>query len=138
MQAQIGKGALLEELRTKITSSTMKEATPFGSIVEHNLVGEATGVFSARHTETITVFFKHDRAYEWDTKFSQTTNEGDFIVGTGHGTGKMTGPNSHEDEGEVLFMTQSPRLSWLNNKKARIESTGDMKTGETYEKIFAL
>jgi hypothetical protein len=107
-------------------------------VIQHNLSGEATGVFSARHAETITAFFRHDRTYEWDTKFSQTTNEGDFIVANGHGTGKMTGPNSHEGIGEVLFMTQSPRHSWLNNKKARIESTGDIKTGETRERIFAL
>jgi hypothetical protein len=50
----------------------------------------------------------------------------------------MSGPTTSIGEGEVLFMTQSPKLSWLNNKKFRGEITGDMATSENRAKFFVL
>ncbi len=138
MLAQLQRGDAIASLHTKITSSTIKEVSPNGLIIEHNLVGEATGLYSARHNETMTVFFKNDRTYEWNTKFTQTTKEGDFISGTGRGTGSMFGQNLHNEDGEIVFSTQSLRLSWLNNRKARFLSNGDMTNGESYATVIAL
>jgi hypothetical protein len=50
----------------------------------------------------------------------------------------MTGPGTSMAEGEVIFMTQSPKLSYLNNKKWRVEVTGNGATGEEQAKFFAL
>lgn len=90
---------------------------------------------------TISLFnFKTSGAYDWETKFVDSTNEGDIILGIGHGTGRMTGPTTNKGEGEITFMTTSPRLSWLNGKKGRFELTaeGAPDMNEIQAKIFAL
>ena len=40
-------------------------------------------------------------------------------------------------KGEVTYMTNSPRLSWLNNTKAKVEGITDMKNNEATIKIWA-
>ena len=49
----------------------------------------------------------------------------------GKGTGKQ-----NNFKGEVTYMTNSPRLSWLNNTKANVEGITDMKTNEATIKIY--
>jgi hypothetical protein len=138
MQAQIEKGTLLGEMRTKATPITIKEITPFGVRVEYNDTGQFAGTYSANVNHTYTVFLKNDGTFDWEAKDLQFTKEGDFIVAIGHGTGKMSGPTTSKAEGEGIYMTQSPKLSWLNNKKWRVECTSDMATSEIYGKFFAL
>jgi hypothetical protein len=138
MQAQIEKGMLLGETRAKAAPLTIKEITPFGIRAEYNDVGQFSGVFTANTNDTVTGFLKNDGTSDWEVKGLWSTKEGDIIVANAHGTGKMTGPNTSFNEGEVLFMTQSPKLSYLNNKKWRVEVTGDMATGESHAKFFAL
>jgi hypothetical protein len=138
MHAQMEKGTLLGETRAKATPMTIKEITPFGIRAEYNDVGEFAGVFNANINDTVTGFLKNDGTFDWEVKALWTTKEGDFIVGNAYGTGKMTGPSTSFGEGEVLFMTGSPRLSYLNNKKYRAEVTSDNATGESHAKFFAL
>src|SRR5437773_2133026 len=38
---------------------------------------------------------------------------------------------------ELHFMTQSPKLSWLNNSTGWAEGQGNMATGESHGKIYA-
>jgi hypothetical protein len=137
MQAQIEKGTLLGEARAKAAPITIKEITPFGIRGEYNDVGQFAGVFTANINDTLTVFLKNDGTFDFEVKGLWTTKEGDFIVINGLGTGKMTGPSTSFGEGEVLFTTQSPRLSYVNNKKYRAEVTADMTT-ESHAKFFAL
>jgi hypothetical protein len=40
-------------------------------------------------------------------------------------------------EGEVTYMTNSSRLSWLNNKKGWVEGMMDQKNGEATMKVYA-
>lgn len=138
MQAQIQKGTLLGEQHTKSAPATIKEITPFGIRVEYNETGQLAGTYTANVNDTITTFIKNDGTFDWEVKGLQYTKEGDIIVVTGHGTGRMSGPASSAGEGEVIFVTQSPKLSWLNNKKCRVEVTGDRATGESHGKFFAL
>ena len=138
MQAQIEKGTLLGESRAKAAPITIKEITPFGIRAEYNDVGQFAGVFTANINDTLTAFLKNDGTFDFEVKGLWTTKEGDFIVINALGTGKMTGPSTSFAEGEVLFMTQSPRLSYVNNKKYRAEVTADMATGESHAKFFAL
>jgi len=137
-QAQIEKGALLGEVQVKNTPFTIREITPFGIRMEYNDVGLFTGVYTANVNDTWTGFLKNDGASDWEGKGLWYTKEGDFIIVTAHGTGRMTGPTTSKSEGEIIFMTQSPKLSWLNNKKCKVEATGDVTTGESHGKIFAL
>jgi len=138
MQAQIQKGALLNEVHLKLTTETIKEITPFGVRAEINCLGEVTGPsYSGRHAETCVSFAKADGTVDWESKSVESTKEG-AVVGSAHGTCRITGPDKYEGEGEIVYMTQSPKLSWLNNKKCRIEFKVDFATREAHEKIYAL
>ena len=48
------------------------------------------------------------------------------------------GRNEMSIKGELLYLTNSPRLSWLNNTKAYVEGVTDTRKGETSVKIYAL
>lgn len=58
---------------------------------------------------------------------------------SGHGTGsfEMAGGKF---EGEAVFITRSPKLSFLNNKRGRVEATvrGNQTAREIHLRIFAL
>jgi len=137
-QEQIEKGTLLGEDRVKATPMTIKEVTPFGIRIEYNNVGEFKGVYNANVNDTVTGFLKNDGTIDWEVKGLQYTKEGDLVIFTGHGTGKVTGPTTNKGEAEIVFVTQSPKLSWLNNRKWRVDVTGDMATGESLGKFFAV
>jgi hypothetical protein len=49
----------------------------------------------------------------------------------------MNGPQTGTWEGELHFMTQSPKLAWLNNSTGWVEGQGNMSTGESSGKIYA-
>ena len=139
MQAQIQKGELLGEVRGKIVTTTIKEITPFEIIFEQNQEGEFTGSrYSARDMSTTEIRQRIDGTYDWENRYIQRTKEGETIVINGHGTGEMTGPSTFKGNGEGMFMTQSPKLSWLNMKKGRVEFTGDLATGEIHGKTYTL
>ena len=136
MQAQVRKGELIGELSGKMAGTTIKEITPLGVKMEINDTGELRGKYNANHMETVTVFQKTDGTSEWETKGIEMTKEGDFIVVSGRGTGKSTGPTTGSWEGDVVFMTQSPKLSWLNTTKGWIEGSGNQQTGEFHGKVY--
>jgi PPE-repeat protein len=140
MQAaeQIQKGMLLGELNAKFTANAIKEITPIGLRFEYNSTGPFAGVFNAHMTHTNNVFLRDDGTMDWESKGFWHTPEGDHILSISHGTGKETGPNTSKAEGEIVFTTRSPKLSWLNNKKFRVEVTGSLLTAEEHVKIFAL
>lgn len=138
MSAQLEKGSLLEEARTKVAPITIKEITPFGVKIEYNDSGQFSGAYTANVNDTCTAFLKNDGTFDIELKGLQFTKEGDIVIAIAHGTGRMSGPTSSTSEGEVVFMTQSSKLSWLNNKKFRVEATGDMATAESRVKFFAL
>ncbi len=50
-------------------------------------------------------------------------------------TGKGTG-RGNNFSGEVMYMTNSPKLGWLNNSKGRIEGTSDMKNNEATMRVW--
>ena len=139
MQAQIQKGELLGEFRGKIETTTVKEITPFGIRLEQNLQGEFTGPrYSSHDMWTSEIHQRIDGTYDWENRYIQRTKEGDIILANSHGTGEMTGPTALKGNGEGLVMTQSPKFSWLNMKRGRVEFTGDLATGEIQGKLFLL
>ncbi len=139
MQAQVEKtkGELLSELRAKVVTTTIKELSPNGIRLEINGMGEVKGKLDRDHMETANLLVKLDGTFEWETKSIETTKEGDMIVAWGGGKGRPTGPTTSSWEGEVQYMTQSPRLSWINNTSALVEGTWDRAAGEYQGKAYA-
>ncbi len=139
MQAQTltSKGELLLELTGKTVTRTVKEITPHGVRLQMNDEGQAAGRYNAGFINTTNVFLKTDGTNEWENKGIQTTKDGDFVIVSGRGTGRMAGPTTGTWQGEVAFMTQSPKLAWLNNTKGWLEGSGDMATGTFQGKVYA-
>jgi hypothetical protein len=136
-QVQSQLGDLIGEVRGKSNTTTIKEITPFGVRISSNGVGQFTGRYTASHMDTVSVSLNRDGTSQWATKAIQTTTEGDFIVVTARGTGNPTSPTSVKFEGEVAFMTESPKLSWLNTTKGRMEGTSNQATGEYQAKFYS-
>ena len=139
MQAQTEKvEELLGEYRGKIVTTTIKEISPSGVRIEINEEGQIKGKrYNVHHTETASILFKPDGTSEWETKAIERTKDGDVVVAFGGGTGRTTTPNMAAWEGKIQYMTQSPRLSWLNNATARLEGTTNIATGEIVGKAYS-
>jgi hypothetical protein len=137
-QTQQKIGELLGEIRGKTVSRSIKDITPLGIRLELNNEGKfAGGKYVANHIETVNVFQNLNGSLQWETKALDMTTEGDTVVISARGTGKSTGPSTIWAEGEAVYMTQSPRLAWLNTTKARLEVTADNETGEFEIKVYA-
>jgi hypothetical protein len=130
------KGDLLLEVNEKTVSTSVRDISPTGIKLEFNSQDTTKGKHKANGNSTVTVWLKTDGTSEWESKGIQTTTEGDFIAAWGKGTGKSTGPTTQAWEGELHFMTQSKKLSWLNNVTGWVEGEGNQATGESHGKIF--
>ena len=131
-----GKGELILENRGKLVTVTVKEISQTGITLEYNSQDQWTGKVNGRGNSTTTVRLKTDNTAEWESKGVAATNEGDFIAVWGSGTGKNTSPTTQTWEGELHFMGQSPKLSWLNTTTGWVEGTGDQVKGESHVKVF--
>ncbi len=141
-QAQVEKegerrvGELLGEIRAKVVSQTIKEITPLGIKIEFNGRGEfAGGKLNSVHTETVNLFQRTDGTFEWETKALERTREGDIAVVSARGTGRSTGPTTVSGEGEGIYLTQSPSLSWLNGLRTKAELNANLDSGEYQVKV---
>ena len=136
-QVQNKKAELIGEVRGKQITTTIKEVSPFGVSISSNGTGQFTGRYTASQMETVNVTLNRDGTSQYDTKIIQNTMDGDFIVINSRGNGKPAGPTTVAFEGEVVFMTQSPKLSWLNTTKGWIEGTSNNATNEYNLKVYA-
>jgi hypothetical protein len=139
MQAQTSmqKGELLYEIKSKNVNVTIKDISPNGIQLEMNDRGEFSGKIHGNHMDTVTVNQKTDGTSDFQVKSIMNTKDGDMIVAWGSGKGHMVNPSTGAWEGEIHFMTQSPKLSWLNNSTGWVEGQGNMSTGESHGKIYA-
>jgi hypothetical protein len=133
----MSKGELLFEINGRTVSRTIKEITPHGVSLQMNDESQITGRLNANGINTINIFLKPDGTNEWEGKGLINTREGDMVVLSSRGTGSMANPTTGTWQGDAFFMTQSPRLSWLNNSKGWIEGSGDMAAGTFRGKVFA-
>lgn len=138
MQAQASKmkGELLYEVHSKNETTTIKDIGPNGIQMEMNDHGEIKGKLQGGHQDTVSVNIKTDGTNEWSVKSIMNTKDGDMVVAWGGGKGKMASPQTGTWEGELHFMTQSPRLSYLNNTTGWVEGTGNMATRESSAKVY--
>ena len=112
----MAKGELLYEIQGKSVSWNVKEITPHGVKMQTSDQGQSTGKIKIGEITTVDIFMKPDGTQEWESKAVQRTPEGDMIAVSGRRTGRMA-ETAGAWQGELFFMTQSPKLAWLNNAK---------------------
>jgi hypothetical protein len=100
--------------------------------------GKINGKYQANHIETSEDIMKRDGTMEWESCAMETTDDGGVIYVNGTGIGEPTEGTEMSIKGELLYLTNSPKLSWLNNTKVYIEGVTDTRKGEAELKIYAL
>ena len=128
---------MLAEIKEKTTAVIIKEFNADGAMIQYNSMGEVKGKYHGIHMETADVKLKMDGTNEWDVKAMETTKEGDVVMATGSGTGRQENAMEGSFSGEVTYMTNSPRLSWLNNTKGWVEGRTDQRNLEATIKVYA-
>jgi hypothetical protein len=136
-QTTTTKGELLYEIKSKNVTTTIKDIGQNGIQLEMNDHGEISGKLHGGHIDTVSVNLKTDGTSDFQVKSLMNTKDGDMVVVTGAGKGKSTGPQTATWQGELHFMTQSPKLAWLNNSTGWVEGQGNMSTGESSAKVYA-
>ena len=136
MQAQMTKGELLYEVKSKNVTVTIKDIGPNGIQMEMNDRGELSGKIHGTHIDTVSVNVKTDGSNEWQVKSIGNTKDGDMFVAWGGGKGNSMGPQGATWSGELHFMSQAPKLAYLNNTVGWVEGQGNMATGESSAKIY--
>ena len=131
------KREVLAEIKEKADAIIIKEFNKEGAMVQYNSTGEVKGKYHANHIETADVKLNMDGTNEWEVRAMETTKEGDVVMVSGKGTGKQENAMEGSFKGEVTYMTNSSRLSWLNNTKAWVEGMTDQKNNESNMKIYA-
>src|SRR5512138_3738404 len=96
------------EIKDKTVVTIIKEIMKDGIKMQYNAVGEVTGKYIAAHIETVDIIQRMDGTNEWESRAIDSTKEGDMVVISGKGAGKMMG-----FQGEYKYMTNSPKLAWL-------------------------
>ncbi len=130
------KGEHISDIKGKTSSWTIKEITPNGVKMEMNDEGQITGKYNANFMETTTVNMKPDGTSTWESKGLHTSGA-DMLVVMGKGTGKQINPTTTTFEGELTYMTQSPKLAWLNNTKGWCEGTANQGERHFTAKVHA-
>ncbi len=125
------------EIKEKTGALIIKDFSQDGVMMQNNSMGEAKGKYHANHIETADVKMKMDGTMEWEVRAMETTKEGDVVMITGAGTGRQEKALQANFKGEVVYMTNSARLNWLNNQKGYVEGVLDQKNGESAMKIYA-
>ncbi len=121
------------EIKDKTAVTIIKEFMNDGVKIQFNSVGESKGRYQAQHTETVDIVQKMDGTNEWESRAIDVTHDGDIIMISGKGMGKMD-----TFQGEYTFMTQSPKLAWLNSSKAYAEGMTDMRSNQATIKVYAV
>lgn len=129
------KGEEVLQLQGKSTGLTIHEVSERGIKFAQNSDNQVSGKFTAMGPSTVTVHQKPDGTSDWENKGFMSTMEGDFIAFWGNGSGKQMGPKA-EYSGELHFMSQSPKFSWLNEWKGWVEGVADQSKGEYTAKVF--
>jgi hypothetical protein len=131
------KREMIAEIKEKATVVIIKEFNADGALLQYNSVGEVNGKYHGNHIETVDVKLKMDGSNEWEVKGMETTKEGDVVMITGKGTGRQENAAEGSFKGEVTYMTNSPKLSWLNNKKGLVEGITNQKNNEATIKVYS-
>lgn len=127
----------IAEIKEKIDATIVKEFNPNGAMLQYNSSGDVKGRYHGIHMETSDVTFKMDGTMDWQVRAIEATKEGDNIMITGNGTGMMEA-DGHKGtlKGQILYMSNSSRISWINNLRADVDGEFDLKEKEISLKIY--
>jgi hypothetical protein len=129
---------VLCEIKAKTNSIIIRDFIADGAKMQYNSVGEMKGKYSGMHIETTDITQRADGTNDWQVRAIETTHDGDMILISGTGAGRMLGNNKSSIQGELTFTTLSPRLTNLNNTRGWVEGTMDFKKGESTMKVYGL
>jgi len=121
------------EIKDKTSVTIIKEFRPDCAKIQFNSVGEVRGKYTGSHTETVDILQKMDGTNEWESRAIDVTPNGEIIMVSGRGMGKM-----QTFQGEYTFMTNSQNLSWLNTTKTWVEGTVDPNSMGATIKVYAM
>ena len=124
------KGEQIIETQRKTQGASIMEISENGIKIQINSKGESIGKHLSNDMGTTTVSVKADGNSEWESKGIQITHDGEIIASRGNGTAKSTW------SGEMHFMTQSPKLAWMNAVTFWIEGVGDNSKEESSAKVY--
>lgn len=136
LQEEQEKGEQILSIRGKNVTTTIKDISHLGLILEQNSTLETEGEFEGAGFSTVTIHLKPDGSSQYEQKGFVNTPKGEFVALWGRGTGRNVSPTNATWEGEVRFMTQAPKLSSLNDTAYRVEGSGDQAEGEFRGNIF--
>ena len=132
------KGEQILETHGKTQGTTIQDISQDGIKIQINSKSESKGKYHSNDMGTTTVWMKTDGTSEWESKGIQITHDGDMIAAWGKGTGKPTGPMAQSWEGEMHYMTQSPKLAWMNTASFWIEGTADNAKESSSAKVYQM
>jgi len=130
------KQDMLAEIKEKVNAIIIKEFNKDGAMMQYNSMGEVKGRYHGSHIETVDIMLKMDSTNEWEVRAIEMTKESDIVMITGKGTGRQESVMTGSFKGEVTYMTNSPRLTWLNNTKGWVEGMMDQRNNEATMKIL--
>jgi hypothetical protein len=136
LQEQETKAEELLSIRSKNISTTVRDISHLGIVLEQNSTLEAEGEFEGAGYSTVTIHLKPDGSSQYEQKGFVTTPTGELVSLRGRGTGKNTSPTKATWEGEVEITSAAPSLAELNDNTYRIHGTGDQAEGEFHGTIF--
>jgi hypothetical protein len=126
----------IAEIKEKVDALIIKDFNQDTASLQYNSSGEVKGRYHAVHSETSEVNLKADGTMDWQVHALEATKEGDNIMITGNGTGMQEPGLTGTFKGEIVYMTNSSRLSWINNLRADVEGKIDQKNREISMKIY--
>lgn len=125
------------ELREKTTTLTVRDFSAAGIRLEQNFQGEVTGRYNAKRSETVSLLIRPEGSFESEAKAIETTSDGEVVLSTAKGSGKLDSYPSVRFSGEGSYQTGSKKLAWLNTTKIRIEGTLNLDNNELMARIYA-
>jgi len=136
MREQEEEGEQILSLRGKTVSTTVRDISHLGIVLEQNTTLETEGEFEGSGYSTVTIHMKPDGSSQYEQKGFVVTPKGELVTIRGRGTGKQVSPTNATWEGEVQFMSQAAKLSSLNDNSYRVEGSGDQAEGSFRATIF--
>lgn len=127
----------IAEIKEKIDAIIIKEFDQNSAMLQYNSSGDVKGRYHGIHMETSDVNFKMDGTMDWQIHALESTKEGDAIMITGNGTGMMeTDGHKGTLKGQIVYVSNSSSLSWINNLSADVDGEFDLKNKEISMKIY--
>jgi len=126
----------IAELKEKIDAIIIKDFNKDSANLQYNSTGEVKGRYHAIHAETVDINLRTDGTLDWEVRAAETTKEGDNIMISGNGTGLQESDMTSSIRGQVVCMTNSSRISWLNNLRVDVDGKIDQKNKEISMKMF--